>query len=202
MRGHQGWERGTRHPCHVITMAVALAAWLEAMGVAAASWEAFVCYLDRMPPDVLQQWGRRYSAQQRGTIARIRERRRQYLERAQPPELQVSALRAAYPGLWQRLVAEADGEQESDDDMEPLGQEQESSTDALYELPSKYMEATDHDAIDPQTPRVLVDTFRRTVLAKFVTGHLPVAPALYEASDFDEQWDCAPRDEDAWLEGV
>ena len=141
-------------------------------------------------------------AEQRGTIARMRERRRQYLERAEPPELGVAALRALCPGLWQHLVAGADGEQESDDDMEPLGQVQEASTDALYELPSKYMEATDHDAIDPQTPRALVDVFRRTVLAQFVTGTLRVAPALYEASDFDEQWDVASRDEDAWLEGV
>ena len=76
MRGHQGRERGTRHPYHVITMAGAVAAWLEAMGVAEASWEAFVVWLDRMPPDVLREWGRRYSAQQRGTIARMRERRR------------------------------------------------------------------------------------------------------------------------------
>ena len=142
MRGHQGRERGTRHPYHVITMAGAVAAWLEAMGVAEASWEAFVVWLDRMPPDVLREWGRRYSAQQRGTIARMRERRRQYVE------------------------------------------------------------ATDQDAIDPQTPRALVDVFRRTVLAQFVTGTLRVAPALYEASDFDEQWDVASGDEDAWLEGV
>ena len=54
MRGHQGRERGTRHPYHVITMAGAVAAWLEAMGVAEASWEAFVVWLDRMPPDVLR----------------------------------------------------------------------------------------------------------------------------------------------------
>lgn len=202
MRGHQGRERGTRQPCHVIIMAGAMAAWLEAMGVAEATWEAFVVLLDRMPPDVLRAWGRQYSAEQRGTIARMRERRRQYLERAEPPELGVAALRALCPGLWQHLVAGADGEQESDDDMEPLGQVQEASTDALYELPSKYMEATDHDAIDPQTPRALVDVFRRTVLAQFVTGTLRVAPALYEASDFDEQWDVASRDEDAWLEGV
>ena len=202
MRGHQGRERGTRHPYHVITMAGAVAAWLEAMGVAEASWEAFVVWLDRMPPDVLREWGRRYSAQQRGTIARMRERRRQYVERAAPPELGVAALRALCPTLWQHLVAGADGEQESDDDMEPLGQVQEASTDALYELPSKYMEATDQDAIDPQTPRALVDVFRRTVLAQFVTGTLRVAPALYEASDFDEQWDVASDDEDAWLEGV
>ena len=202
MRGHQGRERGTRQPCHVIIMAGAMAAWLEAMGVAEASWEAFVVLLDRMPPDVLREWGRRYSAEQRGTIARMRERRRQYLERAEPPELGVAALRALCPGLWQHLVAGADGEQESDDDTEPLGQAQEASTDALYELPSKYMEATDQDAIDPQTPRALVDVFRRTVLAQFVTGTLRVAPALYEASDFDEQWDVASGDEDAWLEGV
>jgi len=64
------------------------------------------------------------------------------------------------------------------------------------------MEATDQDVIDPQTPRALVDVFRRTVLARFVTGTLRVAPALYEASDFDEQWDVASGDEDAWLEGV
>ena len=202
MRGHQGRERGTRQPCHVIIMAGAMAAWLEAMGVAEATWEAFVVLLDRMPPDVLREWGRRYSAEQRGTIARMRERRRQYLERAEPPELGVSALRALCPGLWQHLVAGADGEQESDDDMEPLGQVQEASTDALYELPSKYMEATDQDVIDPQTPRALVDVFRRTVLARFVKGTLRVAPALYEASDFDEQWDVASGDEDAWLEGV
>ena len=161
-----------------------------------------VVWLDRMPPDVLREWGRRYSAEQRGTIARMRERRRQYLERAEPPELGVAALRALCPGLWQHLVAGADGEQESDDDTEPLGQASEASTDALYELPSKYMEATDQDAIDPQTPRALVDVFRRTVLAQFVTGTLRVAPALYEASDFDEQWDVASGDEDAWLEGV
>ena len=47
-----------------------------------------------------------------------------------------------------------------------------------------------------------MDVFRRTVLAQFVTGTLRVAPALYEASDFDEQWDVASGDEDAWLEGV
>ena len=195
MRGHQGRERGTRQPCHVITMAGALAAWLEAMGVAEASWEAFVVWLDRMPPDVLREWGRRDSAQQR-------ERRRQYVERAEPPELGVAALRALCPTLWQHPVVGADGEQESDDDTEPLGQASEASTDALYELPSKYMEATDQDVIDPQTPRALVDVFRRTVLARFVTGTLRVAPALYEASDFDEQWDVASGDEDAWLEGV
>ena len=114
----------------------------------------------------------------------------------------MAALRALCPTLWQHLVAGADGEQESDDDTEPLGQASEASTDALYELPSKYMEATDQDAIDPQTPRALVDVFRRTVLAQFVTGTLRVAPALYEASDFDEQWDVASGDEDAWLEGV
>lgn len=196
-------------------------AWLDAMGVRDDGWPTYVRHFDEMPPDVQAAWGANFAVKERATLARIRERRRMYA--AHTPAMSAEAQRIARPGLWQVLVASAEGEQEDDDD-EAEGKDSESGHDGvptsqpiepadgplsthgqLRHLHTKYLAEIDN-APPPlvDAPPNLVDMFRRTLHAKFVKGELDMPPETYMC-DFDEQWD-DPRvrrdmdDCDAWLE--
>lgn len=64
----------------------------------------FSSHLDQLPPHLSQLCDAVTTTQQRGTLLRIRDRRRRFAEAEQPAELSLREMRQREPLLWQRIV--------------------------------------------------------------------------------------------------